>query len=385
VVGTLAAGAVLIATLLAARSFPEAVVGAGAAALAYGVVRWLRTPAGTRADRAVDAAWARFGVKLAERPGSARFLTRLCLASFGRGNPDERARILTAIVQRAARKSEESEEELQLLAAARVLQVEDMGRFGRDVTAGIAALAADGFSGTLPADFAEFVVGCFRVHAHEPGEQARLRVMLAAAAFDAGLAPRDLLDVWAGAPNLKQAMVVEPHHRLGLLHGLWRVRTDRPWQAVAPADTVFELARNAPRTAARILARQADLLLHHRPDRSIEETIGPVLVCARGVSIGGVMIADPDAPVRLANADRALIFGRHRIDLPRRIPPEFPEQLSNWLRFRAEVLVPFIEGSLARGSAEAARRVLRPFCRRCLTCGSISAISAGAMGRVVSA
>jgi predicted RNA-binding Zn-ribbon protein involved in translation (DUF1610 family) len=382
---TLAAGLALVVVLLFARSQTVAAAGIAVAVLVYAVTRYLRSPAVGRGDRAVNAAWARLAPKLAERPYAARFLTRLCLASTGRGDPDGRVGVLNMIAARAAGRADESDAELQLLAAARVLQVEDVARFGRDVVAGIAALAADGFTGALPADYAEYVVGCYLTRERDPGDLARLRVLLIGAAFDAGLVPRDLLDLWAGAPNLRQAIAVEPGHRLGLLFGVWRTRAAKAWQAVGPADTVFDLARTSPPTAARVLAKFPDLLLFHRPEQAVEDLVGPVLVCARGVAVGGQLTTDPDADVRLERGGRELIFGRHRIDLPRRLPAEFPELVQKWLQFRAEGLLPFIDGYLSPGSAEASRRVLGPFCRRCLACGTVSAVASGAVGRPVPA
>jgi hypothetical protein len=380
---TFAAAAVLMITLLVARSFPVAAAGILLGFGVYLMVRGWRAPADRPEDRAVDAAWERFASKLADRPQTARFLTRLCLASAGFGDPESRAGLLNAIARRAADKVEESDAELQLLAAARLLQVEDQSYFGRDVAAGVAALAADGFSGALPADYAEFVVGCYLTHPRDPGELARLRMLLLGAAFDAGLVPRDLLDIWAGAPNLARAMGVEPSHRLGFLHGIWRARAERPWEAVAPAETVFDLARTSPPTAMRVLSRFPDLLLYDRPEPIVEAMLGPILICSRGVSVGGHLIADPDARIELDDNGHELIFGRHRIEVARPLPLDLPLRLTKWLRFRVEVLVPFIDGYLAPGSSVVARRALGPFCRRCRSCGTVSAITAGAIGRAV--
>jgi hypothetical protein len=105
------------------------------------------------------------------------------------------------------------------------------------------------------------------------------------------------------------------------------------------------------------------------------------MVCSRGVAVAGFLTADPDADVRLKADERELVFGRHRIEVSRRLPAEFPELLTKWLRFRAEVLLPFIDGYLSSGSAEVSRRVLGPFCRRCLACGTVSAVASGAIGR----
>jgi hypothetical protein len=379
--GTLAAAAVLVVTLLAAWTPAVAAGGVAIALAVYALVRSLREDSRTPADRAVDAAWERIAAKLADRPHAARFLTRLCRASTGRGDPEVRARVLAAVAGRAAGKADESDAELQLLAAARVLQVEDLARYGRDVVAGIAALAAEAFAGALPADAAEFVVACYLSPQRPPGDLARLRVLLLGAAFEAGLVPRDLVELWAGAPSLRRAMAVEPAHRLGLFHGVWRTRTGRAWEAVAPAVTVFDLARAAPPTAARVLARVPDVLLFHRAAPAVDGQLGPVLVCARGVSVGGFLAADPDAGVRLSRDGRELTFGPHRLAVARPLPDDLPAVLAGWLRFRAEALLPFIDGYLAPGAGDAARRVLSPFCRRCPACGTVSAVAAGEVGR----
>jgi hypothetical protein len=220
-------------------------------------------------------------------------------------------------------------------------------------------------------------------YVREDGELSRLRILLLESAFEAGLAPRDLIHLWVAAPNLRRAMAVEPTHRLGLLFGIWRSRKSKSWESVARAETVFTLARNSPPTAAHLLAQYPDLLLVHRPDRDSELLVGPVLVCARGIAIDGVFTADPGAEVRLTSEGRVLVFGRHRLDVSRRLSADLPVLIKKWLRYRAEVLVPFIEESLASGSEEVVQRVLGPFCRRCLACGTISAVSAGAIGQVI--
>lgn len=334
-------------------------------------------------DRAVNAAWMRLAPGLSEKARAARFLTRLVLASRGVGDPGQRVRVLSSMVARAAAKAAASDAELQLLAAAAVLQVEDESGFGRDVVSGIASLAASGFNGQQPAYFAEFVVAAYLTHERELGNLARLRVLLLSAAFEAGLVPRDLLTLWAGAPNLKHAMAFEPAHRLAMLFGLWRTRTRRAWEAVAAADTVFDLAHTSPPTAARLLGRFPDLLLIHWPQAPVDELVGPVLVCSRGVAVGGHFVADPDANVRFVDEGHTLLYGWHRLELARKVPPEFLGVIRGLLRFRAERLLPFIDGYLAPGSGDVSRRLLVPFCRRCPNCGTLSAVTCGALGRTV--
>lgn len=380
---TLAAGMILLVTLALASSTSIVIAGFLLALGAYVGIRFTQTPPESRDDRLIDTAWRRVASGLIDKVGATRFLTRLCLVSLGRGNPELRAAMLNRIAARARNKSAQSKAELQLLAAVNVLQVEDEAQFGRDVIAGIAALSSEGFAGELPADYAEYVVESYSSREREPGEIARLRILLLAAAFEAGLVPRDLLDLWAGAPNLRRTMMMEPAHRLGLLFGVWRTREAQEWQSVGPAETVFDLARTSPPTAARVLAQFPDLLLFSRPEWDIEVLIGPLLICSRGLAVGGYLTADPDAAVRLTANGRELVYGRHRIELARELPAEFIQVIRRWLRFRTDSMLPFIEGYLSPGSGRSAIRVLRPFCRRCSTCGTVSAVSVGAVGRRV--
>jgi hypothetical protein len=296
-----------------------------------------------------------------------------------------RAGILNRLIERAER--DEADDELRLLAAACLLQVEDGARLGRDRVAGVANVAAPGFRGDHPVVFAEYVADAFLNQDAPPdaGEVARLRVLLLAAAFDAGLKPRDLIDLWAVAPNLRRVMAIEPLHRLGLLHGLWSIRQARRWERVAPADSVYELARNAPNISGRVLGQFPDLLLFHRPDADTDRDLGPVLVCSRGVVVGGQTTADPDAEVRVAKGGRLgggyeLVFGPHRLRLSRKPPDDFIDTVRGWLRFRASALLPYIDSYLTPGSRDVNERVLGPFRRRCSRCGTVSGVAAGKVG-----
>ncbi|HUR54642.1 MAG TPA: hypothetical protein VMZ71_10955, partial [Gemmataceae bacterium] len=167
-----------------------------AAGAGYAFVRLRRGPLPKPDDQAVDAAWS-LARKQVGRVGSVRFLTRLCRTSIGRGDHGERVGVLNAILEHSAEKAADSPAARQLLAAARVLRVEDGGRHGRDRVAGIASLAASAFKGELATDYADAVTGCFldRDPPPDSGERARLRVLLIASAFEAGLRPRTLIDL----------------------------------------------------------------------------------------------------------------------------------------------------------------------------------------------
>ena len=176
-------------------------------------------------------------------------------------------------------------------------------------------------------------------------------------------------------------------------------RDVRPWEpvaragvksaarsrGVAAADSVFELCKTAPNISGRVLADFPDLLLYHRPDAAIEADVGAVLVCARGVSVGGVVVADPDAVIEVVKGGRfgsafELVFGPHRVKLSRPLSDEFLDRLREWLRFRADVLLPYIDGYLEPAPPDLTRRVLGPYCRKCDSCGTLSAVAVGKIG-----
>lgn len=393
-VGAGRAALVLLVGALAAGFVPRFIfppflfvcVFAVAAVVVYGLVINYRRPPRPADDRAIDAAWKVLGRKLIEKPSGYRFLTRLCRTSIGRGRTGERAGVLSRIFERVGG---EGLGALQLLAVARILQMDDERDSRLDRAAKVASFAAPAFKGDLLVEFAEYVVAGFLAldPPPKPAELERLRVHLLATAFDAGLRPRDVRDLWAVCPTLGTAMTVEPAHRLGLLHGLRSLQTGRRWGRVAPAETVFELARNAPDVAGRVLAHFPDVLLYHRPDEATENELGPVLVCGRGVVVGGAYVTDPDAEVRVSKAGRSefeLVYGRHRLKLTHRPTEEFLAAVRGWLRFRSEVLLPFIDDYLAPGPAAVSERVRGPFRQACPRCGTVTAVGVGKVGVVVS-
>jgi hypothetical protein len=392
---TVAAAAILLLGLLVVFLVPSSIIfrfalgTIGLAAVVYGLLSLLLRPPAPAEDRVIDAAWTilarRIIGSLTPTEDELRFLTRLCRASFGRGDRDARTGDLSRVIESSESQASRSDAALRLLAAARVLQVEDGAVHGRDRVAGLAAVAAAGLRGEQPIEFAEYAAECVLGGDSNPdsGDRARLRMLLIAAAFEAGMKPRNLIDLWAVAPALRRLMAVEPLHRLGLLHGVWMMEKLRQWERIAPAETVFELCRIAPNRSGRTLVQFPDLLLDCLPAAGREDL--RILICARGVAVGGVMLADPDSEVRVTGGQRRgymLVFGPHRIPLERRPPRKFAGTVREWLQFRATVLLPFIDRYLAPGPAEITNRVLQPFVVRC-RCGVASAVAVGKRGRAV--
>ena len=215
-----------------------------------------RTPAD---DRAIDAAWRKLAPALTDRRNAARFLTRLCVTSVGRGDPLERANALQRVIARARA----TPAERQLLAVALALEMDDGGRFGRDRAAGIADLVSRAFRGEQPADFAEHVLAVYATVPRDAGERARLRVLLHAGAFAAGLSPRDVLDLCDAAPHVAAAMRLPPHH-VALLYGVWVHRTAQPWATAARRRrcSSWPRPRRPPRRGSWRCARRAARVRH---------------------------------------------------------------------------------------------------------------------------
>jgi hypothetical protein len=363
--------------LLAVGGFVHFALGVVFAAAAYSLLFFIRTPRTSPDDRAIDAAWRKLASRLADRRDAARFLTRLCLTSIGQGDPMERANTLIRIISRAR----DNPAERQLLAVALTLQMDDAGRYGRDRSAGIAELVAPAFGREQPTDFAEFVLAAYFRVPRETSERERLRILLHAAAFTADLTPQDVLDLCDAAPHIAEAMRLPAHH-LALLYGVWVHRTARPWATVGEARSVFGLATTERTTAGKLLTHEQGLLLMCDTHPDVEAELGPVLITAGGVSVGGVVTLDPAADVHIQNDGRELIFGKHTLKLSRAIPATFATELKAWLRFRAEVLAVY-PAMYLRNESRPLSRLLASFAASCPACGTKCLPLVGAVGRVL--
>jgi hypothetical protein len=370
----LVAAAVVLAGIVA-RVYTPAVL--ALALLAYAAVRLVRSPLPPAGDRAVDRAWTLLADRLADDPTHDRFLTRLCRTSAGRGEVDARVEAVHEVTVRS--------NDPAVRAAALFLQLDDTGRLGVDRVSGVAGLIASGLRGDEAVAFAEHVAELFlaRDPGPPPADRARLGVLVLDSAFAAGITPRGLAELWAGCPRLRTLTAVEPLSRLGLKYVVWMLRDGRPWEVSASVGSVFDLARIAPTLGGRLLAENPDLLLYCRPPAGVDEALGWVLVCARGVIVGGEVVADPDAEIRVEGGrligSATLVFGPHQFSLPRRPPAEFVTTLRRLLRLRTDVLLPRLDAALATRPTPA---MLIPLARRC-RCGADVLVAAGELGRAV--
>ncbi len=346
-VGPRAAGLVASGAAIAVAAALHLSVGValGVAGVSYIAARLLRGPLPAADRRAIDRAWSDLIPRLPRGPSRDRFVTRLCQASVGEGDPDERAASLTDIGKPPTNP--------YARAAARYLQTSDAVRLGIDRVGALGRLLSVGIGGDEGVAFAEYVADLFLNHRPAPADAARLRVLALEGAFAAGLTPRALADVWAACPRLGDLMGGLPLSRLGLQFGVWAFASDPPWASVGGTGTVFELARVAPTLAGRVMLEHPDLLLFHRPP-GVDDPLDWVLVCARGVVVNRKLLADTDAEGRLGSTTRRL------------------------LKLRSEQLLPLLDVALAPAPSHPS---LATLARRCV-CGADVFVSTGRVGRV---
>ncbi|HET6574479.1 MAG TPA: hypothetical protein VFG68_12805 [Fimbriiglobus sp.] len=351
--------------------------------MAYLAVRLIRRPLPDRTERAVDLAWVRLAPVVGRTPPAARFLTRLARSSIGAGDPVARGGIVFELVQHAAVLADKGPAYQQLLAAARVLEVLDQGRIGRERVVGLVGVFDPFLRGELGPAYAEAAAQTLlESDALWLGDAERLGVLVVGAAFENGLTPADLVTVGRFCPWFRRVALAAPPDHLALLHAVWRGRNARPWAAVGDAATAFELAREMPAAGRRILGDFPDTLLRVNVGDAAEAELGPVLVTVRGVVAAGHVVADPAAVVELARTSDGwrLRFGPHRLALSSRVPARVADELRKWLKYRAATLFPEAERPSPRGPGSRAVGILVPLAVACPLCGARSVLRAGQVG-----
>lgn len=202
-------------------------------------------------DRAVDHAWE----FLESHETKNRFVTGLLCVSLKYGTPEVRESLLKKM-RAHLQKPNTSVLDLQLLVE---LQFRDAIQSGQDPLLPLARLAGDCFEGLIPLSVLETTLLELRDE-NKLESRSRLRVLLIAQAFRAGLTPLDLRDLGRACPNLGEAMASEDIKGISRLYVLHEMRNTRPWMHIGSAATVFDLARY-PALVGEFLAEHPNLLL----------------------------------------------------------------------------------------------------------------------------
>jgi hypothetical protein len=338
-------------------------------------VRWRAPQPDDLPGRAIDHAWRRLVPHLHANgfdTEAAGFIAGLALSSLGRGTPRARERLLRRLIPRTRAALQEGTARPADLAALHCLQIEDAPVTGSDAVRLLADAVQPCLTGELPLACAELLL------AEEPqagwtrGERARLRVLLAARAFAAGLDVWDLHEMGRAAPGLGRALESDDTDGLARLRLLWDLRPTRPWQRCGPAATVFELA-NYPMLGSQHLEAAPDLLLF-QPLPSGGETHA-LLACGRGLIYRGALIhAWPVAialrplPLSKGGGDE-LRLGPHVLQIAEGAEVLAPK-LEAWADYFFNEFLARIGEVLARPTTGMLDRLLDPLTVRCLECGT---------------
>ena len=334
--------------------------------IAYLAVRTVWTDSRDPADRVVDHAWGRLVPRLTQgevtRPAAA-FVAGLSLASRPHGDAAARDEALG----RAADVLGADRQTAAYVTPVRLLRLTDAVVPGFDDLPPIADEVAQSFAGRLGLDHAEAVVKELRGDQTAATRRARLRVLILAQAFEAGLEPQDLRTLGRLSPALGAAYASEDRDGLARLRLLWLYRPHRLWQRIGSAVSVFDLARY-PSLSENYLKLRPDLLLF----QAAGGDGSPILICEQGVVFRDELVTR-DTPVSV-KAKSLLRGGGYELSVGDRVfkfrdnPTFLAQRLKGWAEFLFDEFLPRARMLGRRRSGEGDRLIAQksvacPECR----------------------
>ncbi|HTK78278.1 MAG TPA: hypothetical protein VL371_23660 [Gemmataceae bacterium] len=323
-------------------------------------------------DRALAYAWSRLVPRLhinGYDDDDAAFLARLAVTSIGSRGARSRDAIVQRHIATTAAAVRAGHGRLIDLAPLVRLSVADARGVGGDPVVRLADALWPCLTGDAPAGLAELVATDELMARWSVGRRARLRVLLTARAFEAGMEVTDLHDFGRAAPALGKVLDSDDLDGLARLRLLWSLRPTRPWQVCGPAATVFEVA-NYPMLGSHHLDIAPDLLLFQSLTPGGPEPPAPLIVSGRGLLYRSALVHDPDTPIdsRRTPGGYELIIGRQA--LPCRADPEdLARKLRRWTAYYFKEFLADVEAVLRRRSADV-ERLLRPLTVTCPKCGT---------------
>ncbi len=332
--------------------------------------------------RAVNACWSELVPTIGRSARAIRFLTRLCRASLGQGEPEARSKILWEIVEHSAVLAQKGPAQTQWFATARLLQAHDSARIGKEWINQLLAIWEPFFSGSVTPVYAETIAEIL-IHSEilSDRDSARLRVQLPALAFDSGFSPSELNLLAEYCPNFSRVLAGNADW-FHLLHELWKLKNTQPWEkSCGPAQTIFELTRKGSQIK-KVLAYPDTLLIAESPE------LGDVLIGRRGVTIADCTVADPEANISTEVVKKGatrLNFGSHRIVVEGTISERTLRSLRGWLNFRSDRLMPAISRSASAVRSGRVVSILESALTICPMCQSPSLVQVGGLGRSLQA
>jgi hypothetical protein len=347
---------VLVAIVAATVLPPSWALATTLVSLLFAVFVMVRLHAGEpddRPDQVVDHAWQLVvpGLRLDEAGcGDADFLAGLAITSmrFGdsivRDKPLQRAVVnLTAAVRAGTARPAH-------LAALQRLQIADAEQVGGDPVVAAAAAVGPCLAGELTPAAASLILTNDLIGDWARGELARLRILLVARAFAAGLGVWDVIALGSAVPALGRVLHSDDVDGLARLRILWDSRGSRPWKQCGPAATAFELAKY-PMLGGQHLEAAPDLLLFQPLPAGGDPVY--LLACGRGLIIGGQLIHDWPTRIESRPLPRSkgggyeVRFGPNTVQI-HSSPSEFVRRIEVWADYLFGEFLPWIGNALTR-------------------------------------
>jgi hypothetical protein len=368
-----ACGAVALAAAVAAPhpwNIPVAATALVEGGLLVALARASQPSNRARVWQVVDAAWE----VLAPALPPSEELTRLALASFGRGRVRHRSANLDAAMAAAELAVRGRTAAPGVVAALWSLRADDARRSGRDAVPELASRLGDCFSGALPPACAAATAMLLRATTRQRDDRARLRVLALEQAFEHGLGVWDLVEIGRAFPPLGQLLNTDDLDGLARLRFVWERRDERPWHARGPASSAFELAR-FPSVGGRALADAPDLLLYlPLPGPGPGAGPEPLALCGRGVVFRGAVARDRSVAIRVRpraawrGGGYELVIGPHRFRYAAD-PAPVARQLVGWVQYYFDHLLPGSERVLRYRAGGRLEALLAPAEAPCPACG----------------
>jgi hypothetical protein len=297
----------------------------------------------TATDVLIDTAWSHLAPSLlpsSVHAQDARFLGRLARSSVGRGDPSKRASHLTGVLH--AIEEATAPQETTVWASLKALSICDLAeRDGADPVRALAASMGDAISRGEPLARIETLLAYIPWRDWPIGRRSRLHAAVIDQCFHLGLGVWELVELGETVPRLGALLRIEVVDELAVMHRIWAIRHERPWDSLGPAATVFDLAA-FPWPGDEVLANAPDTLLY-QPLPSIEpgEPRTDLVATSRGLHFRGAILHSP-TPIEVSRRrfrrGFTLHFGPHRFCYEHD-PSELAKRLSAWSEFLFQELL----------------------------------------------
>ena len=352
----------------------------------YILVRLLRPKLVNRSELALDVAWQRLVSTLDTTPETARWLVRLCRASWNRGDVEERRATLFHLANQAEALVDVSPVHEQALAACRLLQIVDTTDRNGERTRALLQFFKDFLEGQRTPIFLEAVAEMLQDQAFFLDAERRRHPPLAiVAAFEAGWTTDDLRLLFHTLPFTRQWFGQPGEAYLRQLFSLWNWRHKQPWATFGTGITILELADRQASVARRVFTRYPSATMKIVLDEPTEKELGDVVLTEDGLVIRGIVF--PDAGhLRVESSSRGAGWTMHGglepLQLDRGLPRTTVSLLLRWIRWFAEHAGHWAKTTELRPT-QRTRRLLKSLLRECPECGTQNIVRRGRLSDVV--